>query len=239
MKRVTACLAVLALVFMVCVLAGWAQNDDDDAFGQSADDDSASDDDDFDGSGFYNSMVGFTRPEQLLPDTDLTFEISVTHGGADTKALHTEWIYQINLQMPSEKYHVYDDTISTPVPLHGGATDSYKIDRWESYYDPMSSSVSWQSFAAATPWNNTGDIREGESMLFSFNAKTDPDGSDGFLWTLFGDMGSQISGITYLSPPVGDDDDKDDDDDDEANDGGDFEDSEEEDSDDDGSGCGC
>lgn len=196
--------------------------------------------DDDDSGEFNDSMVEFITPDALLPSQEFEFSLSVSYGGGAKKAMKSEWINQVDMTLPSSDYSVNTGNLEAPDPIHGTG-DPYEIDRWEVNFDPGSSSLSWQCFSVVTS-ESYGDIREGDSQIFSFAATTDTEATDGFTWTLYGDEGSMLSDVIYIGQ--GDDDDTTDDDtvddDDDDNDTDDDDKAADDDADDDEDvGCGC
>ena len=163
------------------------------------------DDDDDDSDNFYDSTVIITDPTEIVPLTTYIFSITVVHG-APAGSPRMDWIYQVDLSMPSQNYVVDEMSLDAPDPLHPTETDS-----WEVQFEPSTSTITWQSFSLVTSANN-GDIRDGEMLGFQFVATTDDAPSDGFSWSLSGDMGGQVSGIAYIGGDDDDDDDTTDDD---------------------------
>jgi hypothetical protein len=215
-------LMALAMVVLASGLA-FAQDDDatdDDAADDDAADDDAADDDDADA---FTAELAFTQPEALEADTtyDFSFEVMNTTTPGDVQ----RWIYQVDMFMPSADYALNEEDLSAPDALHDGEwsvevrEDSEGIPglRWE--YMGVSSSESY------------GDIREGETLAFAFQATSDGVPTDGFDWRVIADSEEQVTGTAYINEPPDDDDTDDDADDDVSGD--------DDDDDDDSGGCGC
>jgi len=200
--------------------------DDDTADDDTVDDDTA-DDDSGDDDDFMASTLVFDAPTALEAETPYDFEFTVTNGATfngdtDEKG---EWIFGVDLSMPSSDYVVDESDLKGPTPLHGTVSEGdYQILSWDASFDPTSTTITWQCFGVVTS-ANYGDIREGEMLSFQFSATTDAAATDGFHWVLHGDLGTDVEGDAYIN---GGDDDNDDNDD-----------SSKGDDDDSGGGCGC
>jgi hypothetical protein len=221
-------LFIMLMLSLVLVLhsAALAQEDDDD---DNDDNDDATDDDDMGGT-FEDSYLAFDSPTEIEGDTEYEFNLTVYNAATfEEKGKQGEWIYAIDLAMPSVDYVVSTDTLAGPDPIHGSTGDEFEITGWEANFDPSLATISWQCFGVVTS-ANYGDIREGDLLQFQFMATTDTDATDGFPWVIHGDMGTDVEGKAYIGEePVDDDDDDDDDDTDTPR----------SDDDDDGGGCGC
>lgn len=172
------------------------------AFGQFdedlLDDDDFLDDDDMSGG---EITVQFDQPSSLVPDNMLRFVLNITYENASSKGFNAgEWILSVDLAMPSGDYEVNETTLAPPDPLH---TD---IDRWEVYFDAFNTTITWQSFSVVSSGASAGDIREGDTQLFEFDATPDDNATDGFPYILYGDKGSVESGVVYISGTSDDDD---------------------------------
>lgn len=194
--RTLFCFLIILLMSLAFSTAALAQYDDDDDYVM----------DDDDSTSFNDSTVEVIEPTELPPDTMLLFSFLVTNmeqpGGGKG-----EWIYMVDLSMPSANYMVEEASLTAPDPLYPSETD-----RWEVSFDPNTVTISWQAMGLSTSVEY-GDIREGDNLTFEFEAITDADATDGFLWTLFGDMGTAVSGVVYVTDGSDDDDDDSDDDD--------------------------
>jgi hypothetical protein len=224
----------LTLVFGSVALAQMDDDDDDDDMADDdddmADDDDAADDDDT-GGDFTDSYLEFDSPTSLEPDSEYEFNLTVYNAATfEEKGKQGEWIYAIDLTMPSVDYVVDTETLVGPDPIHGNTGDEFEITGWEANFDPTSATISWQCFGVVTS-ANYGDIREGDLLQFQFMATTDAEATDGFPWVLHGDLGTDVDGVAFIGEEPDDDDDDDDTDDDDM--GG------RSDDDDDGGGCGC
>lgn len=234
-KKLLLLMLILSLALVLHSVA-LAQTDDDDAMDDDTTDDDATDDDaadddaaddDDDGGEFTDSYLEFDSPTALEADIDYEFNLTVYNAATfEEKGKQGEWIYAIDLTMPSEDYVVDTETLAGPDPIHSGTDDEYEITGWEANFDPSSATISWQCFGVVTS-ATYGDIREGDLLAFQFMATTDAGATDGFPWVLHGDMGTDVEGTAYITEEPTDDDEDDDDmgtrDDD----------------DDDGGGCGC
>lgn len=166
------------------------------------------DDDDNDNDDFMDSFIIITDPTEITPLTTYIFSLTVVHG-APAASPRLDWINQVDLSMPSMNYVVDTMSLDAPSPLHPTETD-----RWEVQFDPGTSKITWQSFSLVTS-ANYGDIRDGEMLGFQFVATTDDSPTDGFAWSLHGDLGGLVQGTAYIES--GDDDDDDDTTDDDDN----------------------
>ena len=180
--------------------------------------------------GFYASTVDFVMPEALDAEAMYEFIFEVTNNAVAERE-KADWIKQVDLMMPSQEYVVDENELTAPNPLYGDTDDVTEIDRWEVSFDSNTSTITWQCFGVVTS-AEYGDIREGDTLSFSFVATTDvnEDGiaTDGFNWILYSDEGNMVSGTSYIGEDSLDDDDNDDDNDDNNND-----------DDSGGGGCGC
>ena len=200
-------------------------NDDNDDTSDDDDDDAADDDDD--DTSFEDSYAAPDAPDSMEANTPYDFEFTVYNAATFNPDEKGEWIYAVDLTMPSENYSVDETNLAGPSPLHGSVSEGeYQILGWEANFDPTSTTITWQAFGVVTS-ANYGDIREGEMLSFQFSATTDDVPTDGFHWVLRGDMGTDVEGDFYINELPDDDDD--DDDDDTSGD----------DDDDSGGGCGC
>jgi hypothetical protein len=182
------------------------------------------DDDDCDS--YFDSTLEFTQPPDIDPETQYQFVFTVTNA-AKPGTEKCDWIQQVDLTMPSADYAV--DKIDEPNPLH------QETENWESYFDANTATITWSSYYVNPRAMMLGDIREGESLSFSFTATTDSQEDGTFIWLLTGDEGNSVAGESWFDDDddvIGDDDDDDDAvapaDDDQDDDG-----------DDDGGNCGC
>jgi len=206
--------------------------DDDDATDDdTADDDAVDDDttDDDDSADLFT--LDFDAPEALEPDTTYNFEFTVFNNTVqDTSVDKGEWIKRVDLSMPSENYVVDDTNLDSPDPLHGSASEGeYQIDHWGVEFDADTATITWQAFGVVTS-AEYGDIREQELLTFAFTADTDASATDGFAWTLYGDLDTEVTGVAFIGEQTDDDDDTSDDDSDLPKSSSD---------DDDSGGCGC
>lgn len=198
------------------------------------------DDDDDD---IYTSGVEFLTPSDLQPSTQYNFSFMAVNGAAPSY-YSREWIYQVDLVLPSDDYVLDETNLTAPNPLHPA-----DVQKWEVEFDYNNTMISWMTVAGHVSSGEVGDIRESESLMFEFVATTDSEATDGFFWWLTTDQGTVINGISYIGDgPLADDDDNDDltDDDDysldDDDDDDDFnvDDSDEDPADDeDSDGCGC
>ena len=224
------CLAILLAFSGMAFAQGYPQadDDDDDTFFDDDDDDDNDDDDttgddDDDDSDFFDSTIGFDLPTCLEPNTDYEFNFTVYNNAVDLSE-KANWIYMVDLTMPSADFVVDETNLVAPTPLH------LDIDRWEASFNPTANTITWQCFGVVTS-AEIGDIRVQDSLSFQFYATSDDTaGADsGFEWVLYGDEGDNVYGTAYIDGSCDDDDD-----DDDTGSGGD-------DDDDGGSagGCGC
>jgi len=185
------------------------------------------------------STAEFIQPLGLDPSTALDFSIQVTNGETDPQR---EWLSAFELTVPAG-YVV--NSAQDPAANHPevGNTWSHTV---------TTDTIRWEATGNTSnpPW---GDVANGESIVFDFNATTDPAPTDGFPWTVIGDTYGEephtITGTAFVGGGGDDDDDDDaaDDDDDAADDDDDFTDDDtgdddagdDDDDDDDDDGCGC
>ena len=186
-------------------------NDDDDNDDNDNDDDDNDDDDVEPG---FDATVEFIEPQALEPEWEGLFSFRVTYNEEVAKGLRQEeWINKVDLMMPSTEYEVDEENLTAPDPIHGGTGDEYEILKWEVGYDPTSVTITWESVCVTTSPVHYGDIHEGDFLDFEFRAKVDEDATDGFMWTLHGDLGTVLSGKALIGEQEEDDDDDNDDDD--------------------------
>jgi hypothetical protein len=174
---------------------------------------------------FAESYLDFNLPEALEPSMEYEFTLTVYNAATPPAQGKSDWIWKVELSMPSQDYVFDEGQLTAPTPLHPTTTDY-----WDAGFNPSSSMITWEVYGiVATKENPIGDIRDGESLEFGFVATTDSLPTDGFYYSLWGDEGIVVSDTAYIE---GDDDDDfgDDDDDDDAAPG---------DDDDDDSSSGC
>ena len=221
-------------------------NDNDDNDDDDNDDDNDDDDnDDNDTMGELSASLEFyygeddggnqaPTPTELAPGEEYEFWFEVTNLEESLgEPEEGEWIYKVELSMPSLDYEVdtdedADDPVPVPDPLHPD-----EVAYWESDFAPGTNTITWQSIGVISTGPPIGDIHEGEMLVFQFIATTDDangEASDGFPWKLYSDDNTMAEGMAFINEPSDDDDDDDNDtgDDDVTGD-----------DDDSGGGCGC
>ena len=164
--------------------------------------------------------LSFTEPdEDLAAEQSYEFVFTVINSTSSEKSKKSEWIYKIDLMMPSMDYSVDETSVSVPNPLHSSTEEGqYRIDHWESSFESASNTISWQSIAGVAS-ATYGDIREGETQSFHFVASTDSAANNVFYWVIYGDQDSVVTGLSVLGSGTDDDnDDSGSDDDDETGD---------------------
>ena len=149
---------------------------------------------------FASSTLTFSQPTDLAASTEYTFVFTVFNalpGPGDPPVA----VRQIDIVLPTADYAYSDDQPAPPTPLHPDV-----VERWEATFDAASHTVTWQTFAMGSG-EVVGDIREQESLTFSFVATTDATPTDGFAWTLTADdvANSTASGIWYFNELPDDD----------------------------------
>jgi hypothetical protein len=160
------------------------------------------------------------------PETEYEFAFKVENHGDFGVAIR-----KVEIAMPALGYKMVE--YSAPEALHEDM-------QWYVDYDEATTALTWESMPInAGSSAELGDIREGDSLTFSFVAITDEQATDGFIWTLTGDDGGTTftSGVWNFaaccgkeSLPCDDDDDASPGDDDAAGSG---------DDDNDDNACGC
>ena len=188
---------------------------------------------------FNDSFIEFTAPPAGLdPDTLYEFEFTVYNMSTYDPLVKGEWIYMVDLTMPSDDYNVDEMSLVAPTPLHGDPGEGeYRILNWEVAFHAPYATITWQCVDAMPhPAFHVGDIREGESLDFGFIATTDAAPSNCFQWVLYSDEGSTLEGSCPNFPPADDDDDDSGEDDDDSPD---EDDTGDDDDDDNDGGCGC
>ena len=231
-RRFLFLILLVSFMLILPVAASAQMNADDDEDDDNDDNDDNDDDDndatdDDDAADELNATLEFVNEtgDELVAEEYYEFEIHVINNEEYSATEKGEWIYKVELSMPSTAYAVeLDTTAEYPIPVPDAKYED--TDHWESEFDPSSSTITWQSFGVVTS-ANYGDIREGDMMVFNFIATTDEEATDGFHWMLYSDEGTEAEGVAYY----GSGDDDDDDDNDDLPPSGD--------DDDDSGGCGC
>ena len=107
---------------------------------------------------FQDSEVNYTIPSVLDRDTFYVFAIKVVD---NTDSDAGDWIYQVDLTMPSTDYEVDYENLEAPEPLHEDTTS-----RWDVMYEYSDATITWLAIGLTT--SSAGDIRGGEELLFRF-----------------------------------------------------------------------
>ncbi|MBZ0271212.1 hypothetical protein K8I61_04195 [bacterium] len=154
--------------------------------GDSGDDD----DDDDDDTDFQAEASIHAKPAgKLEPSTKYEFDFVVAN---TSKTAATHWIHQVEIYMPTPEYHIHPIYVSEPDGLHG-------IGEWERSYiggdEPYG--IRWD-FVQDVTQQSIGDIREGESLDFSFRGTSDANATDGFDYRLVADSGLFVADTAYV-----------------------------------------
>ncbi|MBZ0271209.1 hypothetical protein K8I61_04180 [bacterium] len=158
--------------------------------GNPGDDDDTADDDTGDDDGEFGASLGFTSPTQKLsPMTTYDFDFTV----ANTSTTHaSHWINQVEIFMPTEDYAIDPANVSSPDSLHGGGMWQAAIAKANEPH------IRWD-FLDGPTLSPVGDIRETESLDFSFRARTDPQGTDGFDYRIAADSGQFVADTAFVT----------------------------------------
>jgi len=184
----------LLIALMVCAMAVVAYAADDDASptdddATPADDDASppADDDSTDIFGLTGTAGG-AYPVMLKANTQYDFAFDVFNKNGGTIA-----IKKVDISLPSKTYKV-DGTVAAPKALHP------TLGTWKADYAEATATITWE-FQGMVSSAEVGDIKEGETLTFSFVATTDAAGTDGFAWTLTGDDAAAtfVSGVWDFS----------------------------------------
>ena len=172
-----------------------------------------------DSKGGMNANLSFSEPtDELISEESYKFVFTVLNSEALGKAKKNEWIYKIDLMMPSMNYAVDEGSISVPDAVHSSTDEGqYRIDHWESSFETASNTITWQSIAGIAS-ATYGDVREGETQSFHFVASTDSAANNVFYWVIYGDQDSVVTGLSVVGQSSSDDDDDTSSDDDETDD---------------------
>jgi hypothetical protein len=167
----------IAFVFMTCAVSMAEANQPGEIAGEGMAERS-----------MFSAGVRFSEPDVLAPATAYLFTFSVTNNSTTTN----QWIYDIELYMPSMGYLVDTTTLVAPAPLHQ-FMGSWEVDYYES---AQGKEVQW---TYVSTWRSFfGDIRESETLNLSFQATTDDQPTDGFPWYIASDSGTHAMGVAYI-----------------------------------------
>ncbi|MBZ0271210.1 hypothetical protein K8I61_04185 [bacterium] len=158
----------------------------------SGDDDTSDDDasDDDTDVGEFAASLEITFPSTILtPMTTYDFDFTV----ANTSTTHaSHWINQVEIFMPTEDYAIDPANVASPDSLHGGGMWQAAIAKANEPH------IRWD-FLDGPTLSDVGDIREGESLDFSFRARTDPQGTDGFDYRIAADSGQFVADTAFVT----------------------------------------
>jgi hypothetical protein len=164
---------------MVTCLQLCASGDDDN-------DDFSPDDDSLDPFSLTATANGESPPVELQANTKYTFAFEVFNidGG-------TESIKELEIALPSPEYALDGGTLTPPAAIHP------QRGAWSVAYVSEIATIFWV-FKGANSAMDLGDIEQGEELTFPFTAFTDPADTDGFVWTLTGDVSTVVSSVWYF-----------------------------------------